>query len=814
MTILLASPLLQKLYSILSIIALSATATLLLSSCAGLSSDALQREPVYRSLPSRPAWITQPPVNNDYFYALGISTDAPSLRRGRTLAAKNAIIEVSNYLGLQASGRFEASQTELTSRILNEVSVTTSASIKRSRLLKMYYEEFRHQDDMESAKSFDVYILLQIPMADLKREQQKQQQKNQALQAQAQATSQQALKYLHSGNFQLAWKKWLRAIALIDNISSNSAAATEIYHSALSAVEAIELSIREKQESAEHSGKLIVRAFYSTENGPVALQQLPLHLRLSNSSQAGQVMNTNSRGEVEYSLPTASAGLQVRIVMSPYTLDMSTLSAESREKITFLQSLLAGKLAQHGAMPFNNGSPPDINSQPASTAGKAAPLYSGNPGSVDIDIASSHPYILNDQSASHTLAVKVDIKPTLANNLRRPPLNLVVVIDKSGSMAEDGKIDYTRKATDFLIDHLSPQDYFSIVAYGTRVHIISESGPVLSRAVLKHQLQEIETGGMTNLSGGLFEAYTQVKKHPIKNGINSILLLSDGMANRGIIHMEELAPYIEQYRDEGIRVSSLGLGNDFNDELMMQLAELSNGNYYYIKNPEDIPGIFSRELTQLINIAARNIQVKVTLADNVRLANTFGRSYTLADKNTYLFRLGDLNFTERGILLFELELTQTTPGSRNIAQIETRYSSPDSTAIKQQSSTLAVSLTDDRALYQQSINQNVIKYIVLSRSIEEMERVLESLDQGLYDTAIKNIRSSYASIEKFARSSEDPEFLQRLSLLKHFEHEIEELMESGELHQHNEGIRKKLNYRLYLEKHSHRDIDHPLHIGN
>ncbi|VAW70215.1 hypothetical protein MNBD_GAMMA10-1028, partial [hydrothermal vent metagenome] len=99
-------------------------------------------------------------------------------------------------------------------------------------------------------------------------------------------------------------------------------------------------------------------------------------------------------------------------------------------------------------------------------------------------------------------------------------------------------------------------------------------------------------------------------------------------------------------------------------------------------------------------------------------------------------------------------------------------------------------------------------------SIEELERVLESLDRGLFEEAIRNIRKTYASIEVFARGSEDAEFLQRLKLLKHFEEEVMELKESGELHVHDEDRYKNLSYKLYLEKHSHRSVDHPLHLGD
>lgn len=114
-----------------------------------------------------------------------------------------------------------------------------------------------------------------------------------------------------------------------------------------------------------------------------------------------------------------------------------------------------------------------------------------------------------------------------------------------------------------------------------------------------------------------------------------------------------------------------------------------------------------------------------------------------------------------------------------------------------------------------SKNLEVDKYVLLTRSIEQLEVILQSLDRKLYNEAIKSLRETYASLESFARASEDPEFLQRMKFLKHFEHEIEELKDSNVLHDHDENLSKELGYQLYLEKHSHRSLNHPLHpAGN
>jgi len=787
--------------------------SLFLSGCSHQHSKSLERQLIHRSLDKHPAWITQLPANAEYFYALGISTDAPSLKQGRLLAAKNAVVEVSNYLGLRASGRLEIRSTELTTRILNEVSITTSVDLKRSRLSQMYYEEFRYEDAEEQAHTFDVYILLRIPMADLQREQKRQQLKKNEMQKEAEAISLEAQQHLNEGNLPLAWQKWMLALRLIDEEVDSRVSLLQVYKALLTAVEGINLSVT-GEEVDNH--RIISRAFFSGKSADVPLKDLSLHMRFLKNHQAGKVRNTDQSGQVASEMSSlAGKGLQVRLLMSPYAVDFTGLSSATVQKIQFLKTMLENKVAQYGDVPAKaNGAMPVSGPVTGHKTGALAAVqaaqgsrqsnstYAGDEARVNIDASSNNPYILLGNKQRYNLTIKVDISATQGEGSKRLPLNLAVVIDKSGSMNSDGKFDYTKKATEFLIDHLTHQDYLSIIAYSTEVEVVVPAELVSSKALLKHHLNEVEAEGMTNLSGGLFEGHTQVSKHLNKNAINSILLLSDGIANRGITNIKNIIPYVKRYSEEGIGVSVLGVGDDYNDKFMIELAENSKGNYYYIKNPEDIPGIFSQELTRLINVAAQNISITVKLKDGVHIENSFGRSYTLPAKNTYEFRLGDLNVDDRGVLLLDLSLPAGIQDAKETVEMEVSYNDVAGTG--------RISTKQ----YEAAKNTAVDKYIVLTRSIEELERVLESLDRGLYEQALKNIRKTYASIEVFARGSEDAEFLQRLKLLKHFEHEILEQQESGSLHGHDEELQKNLNYKLYLEKHSHRNVNHPLHISD
>ncbi len=794
--------------------------SLLLSACSSQHVAEMERKLMYRSVPQRPAWITSLPADPDYFFTVGISTNTPSLRQGRLTAARDAAVEVSNYLGLRTSARFEVETNELTTRIVNEMTSTTSARFGQTSLSQMYYEEFHHAGIEESANVFDVYVLLRMQMKELLQEQKRRKQQRQAILAEVEITKQEAQKHFEDGNFPLAWQKWMLAMRLLDEESVGSVSSLQIYKTLLTVVEGINLSINTDSATVNNKSKselpvtVTARANYSSMGNNVPLKNLPLHFRLARDKQAGKIKKTNANGQIKYSFSNAEKkSLEIRMVMAPYTINKLGLSPELSQKIGFLEERLERKVAQYGNATFTK---PKIIKSPF----QAVVLTGKEGGLVEVNVASNNAYVFSGGNEKSTLTIKVDIMPVQSESMKRTPLNLSVVLDKSSSMNEDDKFSYTKKAAEFLIDNLTPQDYLSVVTYDSDVEIIIPSAPVSFKDFMKHHLADVEPDGMTNLSGGLFEGYSQVKKNMSANahvnGINRILLLSDGKANQGITDSEKLISYTKKYGEEGIAVSAIGVGQSFNEELMMAIAEASNGNYYYIKNPENIPGIFIQELAGLLNVAAQNTKVTITLKEGVHLKNAFGHPYTKNAENKYQFRLGDINYGGRGILLLELDIPPSKEGEKNLATVEVSYDDASGNGRQKsgrQKSTKQISAvyTNNAGLVESSKNLEVEKYVLLTRSIEQLEVILQSMDQKLYDEATKNLQKTYASLESFARASEDPEFLQRMKFLKHFEHEIEELKESNALHGHDESLTKELGYRLYLEKHSHRSLNHPLH---
>jgi Ca-activated chloride channel family protein len=226
-----------------------------------------------------------------------------------------------------------------------------------------------------------------------------------------------------------------------------------------------------------------------------------------------------------------------------------------------------------------------------------------NSNGIKVQARLSHPVVHAGEPTEVFLRVDVT---GLGETGKRSPLDLAVVLDRSGSM-RGKKLLYAKKAVDTLIDRLLPSDHLALVTYDSHVDTIFARRRVDDALVMKTKVALIETGGCTNLSGGLVEGLQQLGQD--KAALRRVLLLSDGLANEGVTDLDGLADLAHQGAKAGKSVSTFGVGVDFNEELLRTLADVGGGNYYYIASPDDIPGIFMEELGELGDVVAQNVLI-------------------------------------------------------------------------------------------------------------------------------------------------------------------------------------------------------------
>ena len=225
------------------------------------------------------------------------------------------------------------------------------------------------------------------------------------------------------------------------------------------------------------------------------------------------------------------------------------------------------------------------------------------------------------------LIVQVEVEARKSDDVRRAPMNLAIVLDRSGSM-EGAKLEKARQAAAMAVDKLADDDIFSLVTYDDQTNLLippERVGGRDHREELKARIHRIQAGGSTALHAGVVLGSKQVRRFFEKERVNRVILLSDGIANVGPSSTSALAGLGRELRGEGIAVSTVGLGDDYNEDLMTALAEASNANYYYVKDAEKLPGIFAQELGAARSLLARNIVIRIQAPDGVRLKEIVGR---------------------------------------------------------------------------------------------------------------------------------------------------------------------------------------------
>lgn len=234
----------------------------------------------------------------------------------------------------------------------------------------------------------------------------------------------------------------------------------------------------------------------------------------------------------------------------------------------------------------------------------------------------------------------------------RAPLNLSLVLDRSGSMG-GGKLAAVKKAAALLVQRLDPSDTLSVVAYDDEVTVIAPPSTGAEQPDLVSEIQAIRTGGTTNLSGGWLQGRQFVAEHAREGSVNRILLLTDGLANVGITAPEKLVGLCRKAAADGTTTTTIGFGENYDEDLLTAMADAGGGGAYYIEEPDQAPAVFAEELAGLLSIAAQNVRVLITVDDTVESCRVL-HSYPASENDgALILDLGDLYAREPRPVLAE-----------------------------------------------------------------------------------------------------------------------------------------------------------------
>ena len=267
-----------------------------------------------------------------------------------------------------------------------------------------------------------------------------------------------------------------------------------------------------------------------------------------------------------------------------------------------------------------------------------------------------------------------------------PPANLVFLVDVSGSMSSRDKLPLAQSSLKLLTEQMRAQDSISIVTYSgsTSVALPATNGD--QKAKILAAIDGLNASGSTNGEDALKLAYRQAEQGLKKNGINRIMMLTDGDFNVGISDVNEMLDLVKANRDRGISLSTVGFGRgNLNDHMMEQMADNGNGNYSYIDSLTEAKKVFGDELAATFNTVAKDVKVQVEFNPDVvsewRLIGYENRVLAEEDFNNDKIDAGELGAGKAVIALFEV-----TPKGQKGLYSDRRYANSNTSSDNKQNS--------------------------------------------------------------------------------------------------------------------------------
>ncbi|MCS6235195.1 VWA domain-containing protein [Shewanella baltica] len=284
------------------------------------------------------------------------------------------------------------------------------------------------------------------------------------------------------------------------------------------------------------------------------------------------------------------------------------------------------------------------------------PAKNAAPFSVTTELAPS-PY--NDDM----MLLRIGLKGYDLPKYQLGASNLVFLLDVSGSMASVDKLPLLQTALKLLTAQLSAQDRVSIVVYAGAAGVVLDGASGNDTQTLTYALEQLSAGGSTNGGQGITQAYQLAKKHFIPNGINRVILATDGDFNVGVTDFDDLIALIEKEKDHGIGLTTLGFGlGNYNDQLMEQLADKGNGNYAYIDTLNEARKVLVDELSSTLFTIAKDVKVQVefnpALVSEYRLIGYENRALAREDFNNDKVDAGEIGAGHTVTALYELRYVE------------------------------------------------------------------------------------------------------------------------------------------------------------
>ena len=279
-------------------------------------------------------------------------------------------------------------------------------------------------------------------------------------------------------------------------------------------------------------------------------------------------------------------------------------------------------------------------------------------------------YAMIPSGKTFTVRLMLALEGDQQSDKNRTPLNISLALDRSGSMG-GAKLRNVKAATQLLVENLSKDDIFSLTIFDNTVRPLVYPVSIKDAHDIEWSINAIRSGGSTFLSGGYEEACRLAGKNLSERYVTRVMLLTDGLANMGVVEPVELAARAASMQQKGITTTTIGVGLDYDESLLSSMAEFGGGGSYTIENPGDAVSVFQEELGFLKSLSATDCQVRfVPAVHGITFAQL--NSFPISSQGSLL--LGDIYEGRRKSLVLEIELPPLEEeAEKNIGYFEISY---------------------------------------------------------------------------------------------------------------------------------------------
>ncbi len=372
---------------------------------------------------------------------------------------------------------------------------------------------------------------------------------------------------------------------------------------------------------------------------------------------------------------------------------------------------------------------------------------------IIIEVTPSSPYALATGETHLYIQLKLIGKEIKTENLRTN-LNLGVVLDRSGSM-HGSKLLKAKEAVEFIVNNLTNQDVFALTIYDHRVNTIIPAANLSNKASIINKIRSVRDRGRTNLHGGLMEGIKQVESAKHLEYRNIVLLLSDGLANEGITDRKRIRESAKSTYEGGIGVSTFGVGDDFDEDLLVNIADSAGGSFYFIETADDIPKFIEQEFKGLLATSAYNLEVSWEGLEGIILQRVLGVPYE--DRLSYSTKLGDLRSSNEIIVILDVILPPSDEQEKEIMTFDIKWIPRSGPTVQNQvNSGCQIKYTSNEELLTME-NDQVIENVHLLEAALVQYEAMTLADQGDFSGAQNRMQAFQTKLEQRLSQSPSPQ---------------------------------------------------------